>query len=419
MYRKPVLNEDDETDEDEDDVKKKQKNTNFGKIATAIGQFKSRGIQIAPPNINTSYYTFIPDREQNKIIYGLKGITRISNALIEEIMAKRPYSSSNDFFNKVKTNKLQATNLIKSGAFDELDNLPRETILYNYLIKDADIKTKITLQNMNMLIEKDCIPDDKVIYGKVFMFNKMLKKNLHNGKYTLPDGAENFIINNFDPDLILDDNKMDQKKWDKAYNSFMAVFKNYLKDNQQDILDKVNNEAIKEVKDKYAFGNISSWEMESISFYYHQHELNYSNRRYSDFSLMSTEPQIINSFIDKQTGRTINVYDTCYIAGTVLDKDKNKNTVSLLTQTGVVNLKVWKNQFAMYDRTISKVDFDGKKHKIEESWFKKGTLLMVQGYRRGDDFVLKKPKSSPYPVISKIEIKNGNTYYTTERADAN
>ena len=39
---------------------------------------------------------------------------------------------------------------------------------------------------------------------------------------------------------------------------------------------------------------------------------------------------------------------------------------------------------------------------IEKSWFSKGTLLLLQGFKKGNDFVLKSYKDSIYPVISKI-----------------
>ena len=73
-----------------------------------------------------------------------------------------------------------------------------------------------------------------------------------------------------------------------------------------------------------------------------------------------------------------------------------------MTPTGVVNVKVYKNQYAGYDKQISQIGDDGKKHVMETSWFKKGTLLMVQGIRRGNDFIPKKYKSSMLPIISKI-----------------
>ena len=59
--------EDEEEDDDDDDEeekdstkkKKKVKTVNFGKIATAIGKMKAIGIEVAPPDINKSGYTFL------------------------------------------------------------------------------------------------------------------------------------------------------------------------------------------------------------------------------------------------------------------------------------------------------------------------------------------------------------------------
>ena len=56
----------------------------------------------------------------------------------------------------------------------------------------------------------------------------------------------------------------------------------------------------------------------------------------------------------------------------------------------------------MYDKQLSEMGADGKKHVVEKSWFARGSLLMVQGIRRGSDFIPKKRKDSYYPVISKI-----------------
>ena len=79
-----------------------------------------------------------------------------------------------------------------------------------------------------------------------------------------------------------------------------------------------------------------------------------------------------------------------------------EDTITLLTPTGVVNVKIYKNQYSIYDKQISEYGDDGKKHVVEKSWFSRGSLLMVQGIRRGNDFVPKKTKNSVYPIISKI-----------------
>ena len=98
--------------------KKKVKTTNYGKIATAIGKIKQSGVDVAPPDINRSTYTFSPDVDNNTIRYGLSGITKVGEELVRTIMEGRPYKSLRDFLDRVRINKPQMVNLIKSGAFD-------------------------------------------------------------------------------------------------------------------------------------------------------------------------------------------------------------------------------------------------------------------------------------------------------------
>ena len=410
--------EDDEEDEDEVEIKKKKKvkNTDYGKVATAIGNFQNRGIKVMPPDVNKSGFTFSPDVISNSITYGLRGITRISNSIIHQIIDNRPYKSLNDFLIKNKTNKLQTLNLIKSGAFDEVEGIPREQIMKNYLLSVADKKERLTLQNMQMLIDKELIPDDMEFYAKLFLFNKFLKNCKSGSNYELNDAAINFIGNNFSVDLIDNGTSINQKVWDNAYKKAMDPMRDYLKAHKDEMLKKLNDALYNEVADKYARGSISSWEMESINFYYHEHELADYQHNFDDFSLLSENPEIDYSFTSNR-GQAINVYRTHTIIGTVIDKDKVRNTITLLTPTGVVLVRIYKNQYSIYDRQISAKDEFGKKHVIEASWFKRGTLLRVQGIRRGTDFIPKKNKSSIYPIIMKIiGIEDGHLEYQEGRA---
>ena len=140
--------EDDDDDDDEenkkpDKKKKKSQNTNYGKVASAIGKMTSEGIKILPPNINTSSYTFSPDPQNHIIRFGLSGITKVGKDLIQLIIKNRPYQSIEDFLNKVKVTKPQMINLIKSGAFDEFGE--RKDIMYNYIKLISEPKKRITL----------------------------------------------------------------------------------------------------------------------------------------------------------------------------------------------------------------------------------------------------------------------------------
>ena len=383
-------------------VKRAKKATNYGKIATAIGKFRAIGINILPPDINKSSYTFAPDVETNSITYGLKGIAGVSEDLIKDIINNRPFTSFDDFNNRVKTNKRQMPNLIKSGIFDNIENCSREELMKKYILSVCDQKQRLTLQNMAMLINYDMIPDEMALYAKMFSFNKFLKKN-KNGNYYMLNGtpAVSFITNHFGDDAIIEGNKILQKDWDAMYKKGMEPMRIYLKENGKEMLEKLNNKLFTEEYKKYGDGNISKWEMDSISFYYHDHELKNINFDIDNFFELPEEPILERTFTTKN-GQEIKIFKLSLIAGTVVEKNKLKNTISLLTPTGVVNVKIYKNQYSLFDKQISVKGEDGHKKVIEKSWFSKGTLLLLQGFRRGNDYVLKKYKDSIYPVVSKI-----------------
>ena len=404
--------------EKEDRKKEKTKSVDYGKVASAIGKFNTYGIKVSPPDINSSSFTFTPVVEDNAILYGLRGITRLSTSIIKDIMLKRPFTSLTDFLERVKINKIQMTNLIKCGAFDKMMNEPREKIMADYIDMVADSKQRLTLQNMQMLINKNLIPEDMKFYQKLFLFNKFLKTCKNEDNYELNEAAANFIGNNFSADLINNGTQIPQTCWDYVYKKAMEPMRIYLKENKDTVLKALNDSLYQEVYDKYATGNISHWEMESVSFYSHEHELACAAHYYDDFFTLPEEPEIEYTFTGRD-GNEVRVFKLHKIIGTVIDKNKMKNTITLLTPTGVVNVKIYKNQYAIYDKRLSQKGDDGIKHVIENSWFSRGTLLMVQGIRRGQDFVPKKRKDSFYPVISKIINieEDGTLEFQTKRVE--
>lgn len=403
-----IENDDDAEYEDLPDrsgKKKKVRNTNYGKISTAIGQMRAAGIIVAPPDINKSSFTFVPDAENNTIIYGIKGITRIGAEVIDDIMTHRPFTSIWDFLSKVKVNKPQMVNLIKSGAFDCFGD--RLEIMKEYIDSISDKKQRLTLQNMAMLIKYGLIPESHEYYAKLFNFNKYLKAHKVGATYEIDSIANPFYCLHFDEDLTWWENGqqlISQVKWDAIYKKEMDGVRDYLKANKETILAQLNQKLMDETWEKYCLGSLSKWEMDSIGFYYHEHELTkLDDAVYNtvNFNKLPTEPQVerIVPIKDKE----VPIYKLYRIAGTVINKEKNKNSISLLTKDGVVNVKIYQAQFAKYDRQISEKGLDGKKHVIEKSWFTRGNKLLLMGMRRDDTFQLKKYKNTPGEVIQLIK----------------
>jgi len=84
------------------------------------------------------------------------------------------------------------------------------------------------------------------------------------------------------------------------------------------------------------------------------------------------------------------------ICGTVIDKNDNNHFFTILTPDNeVVNCKLHGGAYAAYKAQYSEI-IDGKKQVIEKPWIARGNMLIVSGYRRGDDFVCKKYANSVY-----------------------
>ena len=420
--------EEDDEDDDDDEVvvdkkKKKTSTTNYGKIATAIGKMRMSGIIVQPPDINKSTYTFSPDMEANVIRYGISGITRVGEELVKTIIANRPYKSIEEFLTKVKVNKVQMINLIKSGAFDSFGD--RVELMHKYVDMISDTKKRITLQNMKMLIDFGLIPDEYDLQRRVFNFNKYIKKmKLSEPWYGLDAPAYKFLETYFDVDDCVPDQftesgfRIKQDVWDKIYKKQMDIIRPYVKEHNQELLEAVNNRLTADVWNKYCLGNLSKWEMDSVSFYSHPHELTnvdldlYMIDNFFDLSEQAEVERVIPI-----KGKQVPIFRLHRIAGTVLDRDKAKKTVSLLTPDGVVSVKVY-GAFEAYDKQISMKGPDGKKHVIEKSIFTRGNKIIVTGIRQEESFIAKVYKATPWHRIEQITDINGDRLVIkTERAE--
>lgn len=415
--------------EDRKTKKKKKRSNNYDKIATAIGKMRSEGIEVAPPDINTSQYTFYPDVDNNKILFGLRGLLNVGDDVIAATIENRPYSSPRDYLNKVKPKKSSMISLIKAGAFDSM--MDRKLCMAWYLWEVCDKKQRLTLQNMPSLMKYNLVPDTSaefVLARRVYEFNRYLKAitkadpAAYKDYYTLDARAIDFMQELELDNIMTSDNLawfVKCKDWDKIYQKYMDIFRSWLSNDKEKILTELNSLIFKEEWDKYAKGNLSSWEMEVICYYQHDHELAHldaSRYGFSDYFKLPEDPEVDRSFY--KGGKEINIFKLTKICGTCIAKDKSKGTVTLLTPTGVVTAKLHKEAFALYDRQISEKQEDGTKKIIEKSWFTRGNHILIQGIRSGDQFIAKKYAASgmKHTVMKITEVfPNGEIAIQTER----
>ena len=421
-----VETEDVEVDETKNEEEETSNNTSkYGKIAAAIGKMQSRGVRVLPPDINASQYTYTPNVLENTIRYGLKGIVKVGDAVIHEIIKKRPYVSVDDFLSKVHVNKTQMINLIKSGAFDSFGD--RVTIMRNYLAKEAGCKQKLTLQNVAGLIAHNLFPSEYDFEIRVFNFNKYLKKfkDKLTNRITLDEIAQEFYLQHFDEkkiDVSAEGTAtIDVSVWKAIYDLYMANLKKYIVAHHDEMLKALNDQLIQEIWDKYAGGDVNKWSMDSVCFYQDRHELEFADLMslgVEDFWSLPEEPQIASSFKAKD-GHIVNLFQLTKIAGTVIDKNKNKNQITLLTTNGVVIVQAY-GVMPQYDKQISELGSDGKKHVVEKSWFTRGNKIIINGMRRGENiFVAKKYNSQPghhFTLITNVN-EDGSVELQEERVE--
>ena len=410
------------TEEEED---KKDKTTDYAKLAKAIGDIRSRGIKISLVDINKSAFSFKPDPDNNEILFGMKGVNKVGGAIIDQIIAGRPYSGIVDFMQRCPLNKTVMISLIKAGAFDKVDEKwakeicpePRKAIMAYYLLKTGELKKKLTLQNLNGLINKHLIPKAFSKEVRIFIFNKYLKNYCKKNKYFLLNSeGYNFFIQTLPEEDIDNIEVIDgytyilQSKWEKIYKREIDKIKQWLIKNQEQVLSMFNTLIFKDLWEKYATGTISAWEMESLCFYYHEHELAQVDTNIygiTDFEKLSTTPVVDYYF--KRGGKEIPIYKTYKIMGTVLSKNDSRSSVTLLTPSGIANVKFSKEYFAMFNRQVSEIQKDGSKKIMEKGWFTRGTKLLITGFRRDDMFQAKTYSHTPTHQLYLIEDVDNNT----------
>ena len=408
---------------------RKTASTDYSKVAKAIGEIRDSGVEVSLLDINKSGFGFKPDAANNRILYGLKGAANISDDFIKQIIANRPYVSMYDFYARVHPKAQQMVSLIKGGAFDSLE--PRCQAMVEYVWLKCDKKKRITLQNLPSLIRYGLLPEDtaeRIEARKFYEFTRYLKAEC---KY-LPDPsmylANDIVIEFLNAhdlsDLLIINTEsrytfIDVKMWDKVYQKQMDVFRDWIASDKEGILNALNDAIFMEEWEKYGKGNLSSWEMKALCFYYHPHELIDANTRKYGISNYKDLPEVpAIEKIYQRGNASIPIYRLNKICGTCIAKDKAKSTVYLLTTQGVVTVKFTKEYFSMFDRRISTIDpTTGKKKFLENSWFNRGSMIMVKGFRREDMFVSRNYAASPGHQLYRITqvLPNGDLELQGER----
>lgn len=400
------------------DENMENKNQDYGKIANAIYNILSYGIKVSPPDINESDFGFTPIEKENNIVFGIKGITSINDELSKKIIENRPYSSFNEFEEKIAPTKIQAINLIKSGAFDNLCKIPRIELMKKYVShicrKDIPVKEKLTTANIPTIADMKLLPEEYEGYINYYKFNRHITQKQFEAKrdknkiwlkavgFATPFFEQHYVkelVEGKDFEYISGGILFSKSAYNKIYKNKMQILMDYV--NTPEFIKQYNLTLLRakfaEIWNKYCKGSISDWEFDSISYYYNEHPLlNVDKKKYNltSFSELPEEPIVEEEYYWKD--RLCYKYKLSRICGTVLDSDRNKHIISLLTpENEIVSVKFYAGAFFNYNKPIKVVE-NGKSVTKENSWFTKGNKLLIVGYRSNDMFRPKKYKDSIY-----------------------
>lgn len=377
------------------------KSANYNKIAKAVSLLSKQGVNIAPLDINVSEREFKVDAETNTIYFGFLGAKGLKEKVMNKILELRPFDSFQDFMERSGADITSIVTLVKGGAFDRFGT--RIEIIDQLAATRAGLKSKLNGQNLLMIARLGLWPNDteELEMARRVLAATQYMKNSPNGLLYLShmDPKKYYQLDDksiaFCDEIGFNHNGqwVDRQVWKgSVFDGAMLPMKAYLREHQQEMLDKVNNKLIDDFIEKYFKGDsVSQWEIETLGLCFGRHPMT-DVVNVSDFDELPTEPEIA-SIYRTRTGRSIPMYKLTMIVGIAIAKDKLHSSITLLTATGPVEVKFRKQQFASYDAQISRV-IDGKKTIVERSWLNRGVGLIIHGMRQDDQFIAKTYKNS-------------------------
>lgn len=326
----------------------------------------------------------------------------------------------------------------------ELDSQDRVETMKKFLMRDKyEPISKLTMSQFSEILKYNLIPDglkdlvriknfkDYALHESFFLKNiitegkKIPKRGYHDRYFSLDEKGTSFLLEHFSNCIVGAGSGgavISEKEFVKEWEKLLEPLKEFM--SKESTLEEFNRKRLEQVMCKYASGSKEKWDMESLCYYPDKHELyNIDESKYGivNFNDLPVEPEPYDFTIRKIKGETkyIPRFYIVRLAGTVLDSDNNRHIVTLLTNHGVVNCKYNRGHYSFYNKRISTpIEGTDKKKVLEESWFKRGTKLIVSGYRRDDQFVVTRYKDTVYMhTTNRIEevYPDGKILVQTER----
>lgn len=397
----------------------------YAKIGSAIGKMQSQGVSVGLPSINESRMIFTPNAKENLIRYGLGAIKNINLTIAQNLINLRPFTSLQDFLTRTYDEKVitntHLISLVKSGTLDEFGE--RKQVMMDVIRHITPLKDSYTLASVAKLLESGVLqdrPELSLIELREEFKGKVLRK-ITTGNAKTPHKI--FKVTDMeaydkhgDDDAIIEVKggyyEVDEKMFKKYFDKQTQDLKEWLK--SKEAVDYVNRYELNQSWKKHALGTYASWEMESLSYYFHEHELKHVDKeRYGISNFFTLPEEAVVEKYNKWGDREIPIFETTQIVGTCIGRNDTRHQLILLTPEGVVTAKFHGGAYSHYNKQIK---VDGKV--VEKSWFTRGNKLLITGYKRGSQFIPKVYKHSITEHTTKLIediTPDGALYYKLER----
>lgn len=264
------------------------------KISIVINDCKRLGIKVSPPNVNISNMEFTALPDKNEILFGLLAVKGLGESIVKNIIENRPYTSFNDFTDKVN-DKTAIVTLIKAGAIPTKNKVASLQKYATHIFDKREFKPVASVPSP---------------YSKLLQYG-----------------------------INVDDYK-DGKKVDKGrlLNDYNNIRKKMFDEDQQ----KRFKAHMEEFRDKYARDEYM-WEFDTLSMFLTNDPLEDAYK----YTKMEWN--------DVEDNEKITLF--CVIVDIKRKKDKNGNQfayLDLYTPSGIIEATIWSSQLKEYGEYIKK-----------------------------------------------------------------
>lgn len=368
------------------------KGTDYSEVSKAVNSMRD---SIILPNINKSQLKFTA--QDGKVLYGLKPIIGLDTNTLNAIIENRPFESLEDYYTRMIDTKLTSTkktiSLIKSGAMDSLEDIDRRHIMAKLVKLEIPQKDKVTM--VQLPYYRDIISSE---FDKLLDLHDFRSRIKGKNKEPMNKDIEQEFINKYSKYVdykFTDKLEIDIKSFEKYYNKEIKPLKEEIKKPvyAQEFTKKKRQEYwLKECQ-----GTIPEWEIDTILF--NSDEFVVDTKQVSERHKITEFKDLKNLPFIGTNERGFREYEISAITGVVVGYNNQKKLVYVLTkESGVVTIKMSRKKYTHYQ----------EKTGADDSWWLRGTKLVLLGYKNGEAFYVKGNQIYRKPVI-KI---NGSKKYS-------